>query len=294
MFSRHGRPSFTYRPVNSRLLLTIFLLSLVLGPHAASAQTSVPGVKTDAKVYAEPPLPPLPAVGGKYRDAVFGAEVMRVTDNSDYPSPGCGTWYSHWSTFNADNTLLLMRCGVNGDAVIKRFNPETFTLGETLRARMPYLPGGITMEWQGATWSRTDPDLLYVHVLSYHSDYPSTGLKLYSYRPSTNTYKLVKDFAPQLAPGQPDYLYEMHVDARDDVFVFMHKRLGAGSEPLHYIAWQRSTDKILAHVRNDFEANACYPDKSGRYLYFPLNRVLPDGSKARILDLETGRWETLY
>ena len=294
MLFPRGRQPFTRRPVSFKLLLTFFLLSLVFGQQAARAQSSTPGIKTDRKVYAEPSLPARPAVGAKYRDAVFGAEIMRVSDERDYGTPGCGTWYSHWPTFNADNTLLLMRCGVNGDAVIKRLDPETFTLGETLRARMPYLPGGISMEWQGATWSRTDPDLIYVHVNNYGRDYPSTGLKLYSYRPSTNAYTLVKDFAPELSPGNPDYLYEMHVDARDDVFVFMHKRVGAGSEPLYYIAWRRSDNKVLAHVRNDFEANAGYPDKSGRYVYFPLNRVLADGSKARILDLKTGTWETLY
>ena len=295
MLFPRGRQPFTRRPVSFKLLLTLFLLSLVFGQQAARAQSSTPGIKTDRNVYAEPTLPARPAVGAKYRDAVFGAEIMRVTSESDYGAPGCGTWYSHWPTFNADNTLLLMRCGVNGDAVIKRLDPVSFTLGETLRARMPYLPGGVSLEWQGATWSRTDPDLIYVHVNNYGRDYPSTGMKLYSYRPSTNAYTLVKDFAPELSPGNPDYLYEMHVDARDDVFVFMHKRVGSGSEPLYYIAWRRSDDKVLAHVSNaTLDANACYPDKSGRYLYFPLNKTQPDKSKAKILDLETGKWETLY
>src|SRR5687768_7704089 len=56
-------------------------------PLAAVLQNAAgAGVRTDRRVYPEPPLPALPPAGGKYRDAVFGAEVMRVTDSSDYPS----------------------------------------------------------------------------------------------------------------------------------------------------------------------------------------------------------------
>ncbi len=52
-------------------------------------------------------------------------------------------------------------------------------------------------------------------------------MKLYTYRPSSNTVALIKDFAPQLAPGQPDYLFEMHVDAHD------HGDLGTGTRVGH-------------------------------------------------------------
>jgi hypothetical protein len=292
-----GIPARALQRVFSSFLPLFLLLTATLSSAPdARAQSSVeaPGVRTDRRVYARPPLPALPAAGGKWRDPVFGTELLRATDARDYPGPGCGTFYSHWPTFNRTSTLLLIRCGVNGDAVIKRFDPERFELGETLRKRLPALPDGSSVEWQGATWSAEDPDLIYAHVNGYSPDYARyTGMKLYEYRVSTNTFKLVKDFAPQLAPGKPDALYEMHADARTDVFTFMHKRAGR-YEPLGFIAWSRTADKVLKYVANDFDANACSPDKSGRYLYFPLNKTQPDGSKARILDLQTNRWETLY
>jgi hypothetical protein len=245
-------------------------------------------VRTDRKVYAEPPLPPPPRAGGKYSDAVFGTEVMRVTDERDYPAPGCGTYYSQWPTFNADSTRLLVRCGVSGDMLIKEFDPAAFKLGRTLR-RTPTLPGGVALEWQGAMWSRTDPDLIYVHVNYFNAEYKATGMKLYTYRPSSNAFALLKDFAPQLAPGKPDFLFEMHVDARDEVFTFMHKRIGSGSEPLYFIVWERSADKVLAHVPND-DYNAAAPDKTGRWVYFSVNKHT---NPRKILDLRSMRYEPL-
>ncbi len=245
-------------------------------------------VRTDRKVYAEPPLPARPPAGGKYVDAVFGTEVMRATDERDSPAPGCGTYYSHWPTFNADSTRLLIRCGSSGEVLIKAFDPDTFTLGRTLR-RTPTLAGGVALEWQGATWSRTDPDLIFVHVNYYNAQYKATGMKLYTYRPSSNTFALLKDFAPQLSPGRPDFLFEMHVDASDEIFTFMHKRVGAGSEPLFFIIWKKSADRVLAHVPND-DYNAAVPDKTGRYIYFSVNRHT---NPRKILDLQTMRFEAL-
>ena len=261
--------------------------------RTASTPAAAAGVRTDRKVYRKPLLPALPRAGGKYVDAVFGTEVMRATDERDCPVLGCGTWYSHWPTFNADNTLILIRSGVNGDAIIKRFDPVRFELGETVRAHAPMLPGGVTLEWQGATWSATDPDLIYLHVNNYGKDYPATGMKLYSYRVSTNALKIVKDFAPELSPGQPDFLYEMHMDAHDDVFTFMHKRVGKGSEPIAFIIWSQKRNKVLAHVPNDFNVNACYPDKSGRWVAFMLNAATPGQPRVKVLNLQTGAWDAL-
>ena len=123
-------------------------------------------------------------------------------------------------------------------------------------------------------------------------------MKLYTYRPSTNVFALLKDFAPQLAPGQPDYLFEMHVaqDGKDDIFTFMQNRVGNPENPLYFIVWRRSTDTVLYHISNDatFDANAALPDKSGRWIFFPLNKVQPDLSKHRTLDLQTNTWQTTY
>ncbi|MCA1636366.1 MAG: polysaccharide deacetylase family protein [Acidobacteria bacterium] len=262
-------------------------------PWAWRKTNDGPRIRTDHRAYAEPSLPSRPRAGDKYSDAVFGTEIMRATDERDYPSPGCGTFYSQWPTFNADATRLLIRCGGSGDALIKAFDPAAFKLGRTLR-RTPTLPGGVSLEWQGATWSRTDPDLIFVHVNYYNAGSRQTGMKVYTYRPSSDSFTLLKDFAPQLSPGRPDYLFEMHVDARDELFTFMHKRVGQ-SEPLFFIVWKKSADRVLLHVDNrSLDSNAAVPDKSGRFVYFPLNQTQPDGARHKIYDTQTGRWETLH
>ena len=87
------------------LLFAVILGSGLSDRHSASAQTSY---ISDRNVYQKPPLPALPRAGGTYRDPVFGTEIMRATDESDCPVQGCGTYYSHWPTFNANNTRLLI------------------------------------------------------------------------------------------------------------------------------------------------------------------------------------------
>ncbi len=272
----------------------------VVGSHNSLRTTQAqgrPGIKADRAVYAEPRFPRPAGAGDKFNDPVFSTEIMRVTDANDCPVPGCGTWYSQWPTFNADNTRILIRQGVSGGMLIKAFDPSTFKLGPTLR-RSPTLSGGVSMDWQGATWSRTDPDLIYVHVGYYNRDYPSTGMKLYTYRPSTNVFTLLKDFAPELAPGQPDYLFEMHIaqDGKDDIFTLMHNRVGSSdSNPLYFIVWKRSTNTVLKHISNaTFDANAALPDKSGRWIFFPLNKTQPDKSRIRVWDMQTDSWQTIH
>ncbi len=271
---------------------------------STSSQTGNGRIRTDRRVYPEPPLPSLPRAGGKFRDPIFGTEIIRATDATDYHAPGCGTWYSQWPTLNSDNTRILIRCGVSGDVLIKAFDPINFTLGATLR-RSPTLPGGVALDWQGATWSRTDPDLIFLHVGYYNHDYPATGMKLYSYRPSANTFRLLKDFAPQLAPGKPDYLFEMHIaqDGKDDIFTFMQYRVGDPNNPLYFIVWNRLTDKVLYHLSNqatqlrgnhNYDLNSGAPDKSGRYIVFSHNKTEPNKARHEVLDMRTGLWSAVY
>lgn len=287
------------------LLLSIVLVSLTgSSSEIVHAQSQAPGVKIDRAVYPEPPLQIVPKAGDKFNDPVFGTEIMRATDVAECPAPGCGTWYSQWPTFNSNNTRILIRKGDSGNVIIKGFDPVTFSLGPTLRTS-PTLPGGVSLEWQGATWSRTDPDLIFVHASYYSPDYPASGMKLYSYRPSTNAFTLLKDFAPELASGQPDYLFEMHVaqDGKDDIFTFMQNRVGNPNNPLYFIVWRRSTDKILYHLSNqamqvdgnhNYDLNSGAPDKSGRYIVFSHNQTEPNLARHEVLDLQTNTWDTIF
>ena len=288
--------------IHSRSALFLASVLCVFG-STFTLTSNAQSIKTDRAVYSEPTLPTLPSAGGKFTDPVFGTQIMRATDAVDCPAPGCGTYYNQWPTFNSDNTRILIRKGISGDVIIKAFDPVNFTLGAILRTS-PTLAGGVTLEWQGATWSRTDPDLIYVHVNYYNASYPSTGMKLYTYRPSTNVFTLLKDFAPELAPGQPDYLFEMHVDAHDEIFTLMHNRVGDAGNPIYFIVWKKSTNTVLQHIPNTLAtfgpketANAAAPDKSGRWIIFPFNltqAVQIGDLRIRILDLQTNTWQTVY
>src|SRR5688500_532793 len=120
-------------------------------------QSRIPGIKTDRAVYAEPPLPALPRAGGKFNDPVFGTEIMRATDEAECPAPGCGTYYSHWPTFNSNNTYLLVRKGVNGAALIKSFDPVNFTIGPGHQPAGIYVPGHgeTSVNFESAIWHPT-------------------------------------------------------------------------------------------------------------------------------------------
>src|SRR2546421_3162929 len=119
------------RPSALRLSLSVFfaltLVSTLCGWQSARAQTA--NYISDRNAYPKPPLPALPPVGGTYRDPVFGTEIMRATDESDCPQIGCGTYYSHWPTFNANSTRILIRKGETGYALVKDFDATNFRVG---------------------------------------------------------------------------------------------------------------------------------------------------------------------
>src|SRR5438477_9407000 len=85
-------------------------------------------LRSSRAIYPKPPLPRLPRAGNKFTDPTFGTEIMRATDERD-DKVGLSTYYSHWPTFNCNNTYMLLKKGLSGDALIKSFNSEFFTIG---------------------------------------------------------------------------------------------------------------------------------------------------------------------
>lgn len=195
------------------LILFLCVVGDVSLTKRAAAQ-STPGIKTDRAVYPEPPLPTLPSKGGKFTDPVFGTQIMRATDATDYPTPGCGTYYNQWPTFNSNNTRILIRCGDSGDMIIKAFDPVNFTLGTTVRktfgggtTQIPTI-GGEYAQWQGATWSRTDPDKIWVVPGAPNAGGSTNkGPQIYTYSVLANTYTPVKSFVSLFAAGQVFFEY---------------------------------------------------------------------------------------
>lgn len=239
-------------------------------------------IKTDRRIYRKPPLPRLPRGGGTFNDPIFGTEIMRATDESDGPAPGLGTYYSHWPTFNLDNTRLLIRQGETGRAIVKSFDPVNFKISPGHEYLPIEYPLHFSLSWESAIWSHNDRDVIY----TFCNDFKG-GMRAYAYNVARKTFKLLKDFS-SLSHGQPDYLHQMNMSADDDVFSWSHMRVGRNGEPLAYLVWRRSTDKVLFDVPNTMDFNEVHVDKSGHWLNIPLNKPLPDGDSMEFLNLDTG------
>jgi hypothetical protein len=246
-----------------------------------SERADEPGIKTDRRIYRKPPLPALPRAGGTFRDPVFGTEIMRVTDESECPAPGCGTYYPHWPTFNVDNTRLLVRQGESGNAFVKTFDAANFSVGAGHTQLPIEYPRGFTLSWESSIWSHTDPDVIY----TFSNDFKG-GMRLYAYNVASKSFKLVKDFG-SISRG-PDFLHQMNMSADDDVFSWSHMRVGRDGVPLAYLVYRRSTDKILFDVPNTMDFNEVHVDKTGHWLNIPLNESQPDGDSMEFLNLDTG------
>jgi uncharacterized SAM-binding protein YcdF (DUF218 family) len=253
--------------------------------QAAPAEAAEPqgrsGIKTDRGIYRKPPLPTLPRAGGKFIDPVFGTEIMRATDESDGPAPGLGTYYSHWPTFNADNTRLLIRKGHTGDAILKTFDPVNFRIGAGREVLPIEYPSGFGLSWESSIWSQSNPEVIY----TFANDLKG-GMRLYAYNIARKEFTLLKDFS-FLSRGRPDYLHQMNMSADDDVFSWSHMRTGQG-DPIAYLVWRRSTNKVLFDTPNTMDLNEVHVDKTGHWLNIPLNKPLPDGAAMQFLNLDTG------
>jgi hypothetical protein len=261
-------------------------------PESLTASSSSQGgarIRTDHRVYPKPPLPTLPRAGGKFTDPVFGTEIMRATDESDGAAPGLGTYYSHWPTFNSNNTRLLIRKGETGEAIIKQFDPVNFRLGAGYVTLPGALPAGGGPEWESSIWSNTDPNIIYTF-----SGFYDGGMRLFSYNIATKTFRLIKDF--KALSGGNDYLKQMYMSADDDVFCWLHHRQGNEGEPIGYIVYKRSIDKVLFHnSAREFVGgiNEVHVDKSGKWLHIVIPTKQADGTSTRFLNLQTGEYQAL-
>jgi hypothetical protein len=255
------------------LLLTVFAgLDARQVTYAQTSSTTL----NDYKVYAEPALPRLPAAGGKFRDQVFGTEIMRVTDERDGNLNG--TYYPQWPTLNADNTRVLIHRYETGDDICD-FDPQSFTLGQCFV--IPRLPNNETPIFEGAIWSPTEPETLYVSGWQ--------GPKLWRFNAKTKIYSLVHDFSRDASFTPGDYLWQMSMSADEDTFAWTHKN--GSYQTIGYTVYRRSTNAVLVDVRSTFE-DEVRVDKSGRYLMLYLS-VIDNGNECYILDLVTGHKEGL-
>src|SRR5574340_252367 len=197
-------------------------------PPAPSAPTAVP-LKTDLGVYPEPALPSMGPAGSKVVDPTFGTTIMRLTDANDGAS--CEVGYSYFPTFNSNTTKAWVLVG--NTPLIVSFDPVNFArTGATVLTQPP--PVGSLSDIWDAAWSGSDPDLIYIHNRSN---------RLWSYRLSTATYSLVRDFSPDL--GAARWLDQMSKSQDDDLFSFIVSSQQGGTANAGYLVYRRSTNTIL-------------------------------------------------
>ena len=261
-------------------IVQALLVGLTLVPPVAGTGV-VLQLKTDKKIYAEPPLPALPRAGGKFKDPIFGTEILRVTDESS--ATDGGTFYSYWPTFNSDNTRLLVKTGNDGTATVYSFDPKTFTIGS--RKTVPPSPAG-NPNVESAIWSGSDPDTLYALV----------GLKIYAYHPSAGSYTLVADLSSKFPRG--DFLWQLSLSRKnDDVFAFARRRPNAagGSDYVGYGAYSRSRKALLLNQeiqKNDLDEVQI--NKTGRWLVVKGETKTTKGFSIRDLNNNGSRRELRY
>jgi len=237
----------------------------------------IASIKTDRARHLPRGVPKLPPAGGKFRDPVFGTEIMRVSDAVTAPKDG-GTSYSYWASFNADNTkLLVMDPSAQQGASIYNFDPAAFTLGSRLPP-VPYSPpGNIPVRFDDACWSSADPDALYVHQ--------DLGTKIYKYKVSKQTFALVGDVGRVLPRGQN--IQQLGMAADNDTFSFTKRGGGPDYKQIGYAVYRASTNTIL--FQRPEEINEVRIDKTGRYLFVNTNDQGVGKIEVRIIDLTTGQ-----
>jgi hypothetical protein len=141
-----------------------------------------PPLVTDFDVRQTPSLPE-PSARAPFRDPVFGACIVRVTDRTTDLSPDDGSRglkneYSRVQSFNADGSRILVR-GINATWYL--YDAETLE-------PMGQLPFGGPVD---PRWDANDPDLLYY----------SEETRLMAYNVGSGQQSLAHDFATDF-PGQ--------------------------------------------------------------------------------------------
>ncbi len=182
------------------------------------------GGLNDTASHPPPPIT-LPAAGGAYVDPVFGTTIVRVTDETR--GTHCVHAYSYWPALNADDTRLLLSC--DGQPQLYRFDPATLAVRYD---RAIDDDGGPRIQFEGATWSHVDPDLLYA--------LDADGRALLAIDVRRGTTRTLH--SARLAAGEK--LAQLSVS--DDARVFVATiRAAKGEARRGVFAWDRRTGRAL-------------------------------------------------
>lgn len=165
-----------------------------------------------------------------YKDPAFGSRVIRITNGrfGDVYKPA----YSSMQAWNADESLLLLYRGGNGNAHHLLLDGHTY---EPVR-KLNIIPSDL----EEVYWSHTDPDTFY-YVSKYSADYGR--FKRYSVK--RNKASVVADFSKICgARGLPTGGGDVHMQSMDDdVFGFRCRKDGDGDYIM--FSYRISTNEIV-------------------------------------------------
>jgi hypothetical protein len=235
------------------LFFTIALMVCLYGMQSIHAQEAAQArppckkstgtIRTDRCQYTEAPWPspsPSPALNQKFTDPNFGVQILRATGEED--GTQLGTFYSHWPTFNSNNTYILIK-KEGGNALLKHFNATTFTVDspELLPSRIVIGSADYgTVTWESAIWHPTIPNLIYCFPAAPNGNV--RGMALFTYNISGTPgqrFQRIKDFN-EYSGGNTDYLHQMSMGWDGSV--------GADGKPLLTFAWTQVRCSLLSGV----------------------------------------------
>lgn len=267
---------------------SVLLLAVAGADRAGGAEK--PGVKTDFKIYPEPPLPKLPQAGGTLVDPTFGTTIMRLTDEKD--GKVCYTSYANMSAFNKDNTMLFLKCQGNGK-VLFHFDPKGFKRLKSEPIFDKFPPGGRRPSWGDAIWSARERDVIFLHG--------GKGKKLWSFNVTAKRYTLLKDFTSMLPPDGTIEELSRSMDDNRFALIFYSPQAKKDNPrqyqrpKIGYCVWQREPDKIVFQREVSGRFDEVEIDKTGEWLLIKTGDKSPKKGKirARIANLKTGEIEDL-
>ena len=225
---------------------------------------------TDTTVRTEPALPTYPAAGGKYTDAVFGTQILRVTDAVNEPDvgseKGANVAYSYWPSLNSNNTRIQFRVRAGySRARFYTFDPITFTSSAT-GTLLSSPPAGL--QEYGLVWDSNEPDIIYGP-----GNYVLSRINV-----ADNTSSTLKSFSGRGHSG--GYITQISKSGDDNCFAGSYE---TGGTPDGYWVWKRDTDTVLLENLSKASLDEVQIDKTCAYLTIKIV-----GGDAEVWDLGTG------
>src|ERR1051326_3156375 len=233
--------------------LAILLIALIICPSFGHSSKFVAKAALTTYTAVAPGAVTQPAKGQTYTDPVFGTKILRVTDGADGGSGEIA--YSYWPAFNSNSTKMII--GLDYIPYLYTFDPVNLTF-----QKQGTLFNGDSMEWEGLSWSVSNPDLIY-GISGYNSN-----ILLREYNTATKQFTFVHDFtaAGELPAGIP---LQMSKARSNDRYFSFHWKAGDNLAVQYAVVYDRQLNKTyLFDVQSNNVSNydECRLDRDGNYL----------------------------